>query len=699
MSALLLVAAVVWIAGGVGRSIVGRAGVLNAEPLERWAFSAAFGLGVVAYGALALGLCGALSLWPVTCWLALLAIAGLAGMVANSRDAARFVRDLRLAALASSPGAALAWLAIAACAVIALVGCFVPPAGHEWDALAYHLADPKVFVAAHRIWSLPTEHHSNFPFTAEMWYAVALLYGRSDWGYAAAAMFHWATAALTVCALVGFARRMLTARSGVWAALIFVTTPAVLWESHVAYNDLAVGLYVTLGLLAACSVAVRTRGAGHSAGQPGGADRSALEWALLAAGAIGFALGTKYTALLPLALAAALLVLGRASVRTVALYACVALAIGSPWYIKSVVTVGNPVYPFFYTLFPHSKYWSADRAEKYSSEQGSFGFPHSLNHPAEAAANLAVAPYRLVTDDAYRFANTGDYTFSTLVGGLYAGFCLALALLRRVPRAVVVMAAVSAVEFAFWFFNAQIGRYLVSVLPPLALVAGYTAERLVQRWNDPRGTGADRAAAAVAAAALAGQAALAAWSMWALPTTPQEVAATGLPPTAFSAQEGLEQAADPAARDEALHRRLDVYDAEQWVNENTPHDAGIALFDETRGFYLDRPYLWANGEHSSYIPYDRMRTGADLTGWMRAHGIRYALVNLNFAPMHTTDAEFGSPNGREQEALQRWYIDTPQPQGYWRALVRDALEHHEWTLVYSDHGVAVLDMSGGAASA
>src|SRR5207302_8348720 len=125
-------------------------------------------------------------------------------------------------------------LGLSACLIfgtLAVIACFQPPAGHEWDVIAYHLADPKVFLAEHRIFSMPTEHHSNFPLTMEMLFTVGLLYA----DYPLANLFHFLTAALTVGAMFAFCRRMLSAPVGWIAVTLFVMTPVVLWEASVAY--------------------------------------------------------------------------------------------------------------------------------------------------------------------------------------------------------------------------------------------------------------------------------------------------------------------------------------------------------------------------------------------------------------------------------------------------------------------------------
>ncbi|HXK93758.1 MAG TPA: hypothetical protein PKV38_08760, partial [bacterium] len=78
----------------------------------------------------------------------------------------------------------------------------------------------------------------------------------------------------------------------------------------------------------------------------------------------GFLLGCKYTAVSTVAFYVLLMLTpagdGNAvaqmyrkiPIRPVLLFAAVAALVGSPWYIKNIILLGNPVYPFARSLFP-----------------------------------------------------------------------------------------------------------------------------------------------------------------------------------------------------------------------------------------------------------------------------------------------------------------------------------------------------------
>ena len=253
--------------------------------------------------------------------------------------------------------------------------------------------------------------------------------------------------------------------------------PVVLWEAGTAYIELGFGLYATLAALAALSLI-------EGAAQNPKSKIQNPKWndTFISGAMMGFALGMKYLALLPFVFIAVLLIWRRVSLKQIAIYAGMALLIGSPWYIKNEAVTGNPVYPFAYSVFPHSKYWSADRAKMYQGEQDHFGEVHSLKQPAAAAQNLLLAPLRLLTD-AGKTSNPGEYTFMALIGGLYGAFTFALLMQKWKPPVVVNLLTLAGLQLIAWFFVAQISRYLVAVLPLLAICCGYMVWKLAFAKN------------------------------------------------------------------------------------------------------------------------------------------------------------------------------------------------------------------------
>jgi 4-amino-4-deoxy-L-arabinose transferase-like glycosyltransferase len=625
----------------------------------------------VAYAAWVLGLVGALNRTAVLVTALLLIPVAAIGF-----------RDLRrLPARLSEPSESSApvWLVAPICAclaitvALALVDCFVPPGAHEWDSLSYHLAAPQDFLRSGRIVELPTDHHSYFPFLTQMLFCVGLMFD----GWAAAKLIHLAFGCLACCATYMLGRRLAGPCAGWMAALVFSMAPLVLWEAGIAYIELAQTLYVTLAMHAAL-IYVRSRRAGDAAA---------------CGAAAGLALAVKTLSLLPAAGVVALVAVCGRRAKHVAIVVGLSAALGAPFYLRTWALTGNPVYPFAFSVFG-GKYWDAARAEAYAGEHRSFGLHASLPALAddlraaraayqaptliERVRNVTIAPFALVASPRI-FHNYADPTPYTSLGFLWLAFLPIAALPRERPPGLGSLALVAAFWFVVWSASMQYMRYLVPLLPVLASVGAFGITRIGSRY---------RSVALVAAAAVVVQAV----TLW-----------SHAVPRAF------EQAARVARPDEArayLSRQVNVYDAQMWLRDHTRKSDGVVLYEETRGFYLDRPVLWGNSPHSTYIPYQTMSTGADLVRWLRSKRVAHALVNLRYAPQAASvegqsELRAAVAAGGEAGLMLDWYGTEPDLAEPWRPLLGDALRSGHAVVVPEacSNGAVVLRLTANGGSA
>lgn len=688
MTAIVEASCILLAAHLVGLAVLRLLGVTLEDAAERIACSMALGLGLLAYAVLAVGLAGWLTIEGVIT--AAAALCGASALVLLRRrnpphgnaasslqpgqPSEAYAQQTGLAPDAPNQPQALpgpsgppahngqhrlehpasklvvgsAITAVGALGVIALIACFVPPGAHEWDALSYHLAAPKVFIRQHRIVYLPTDHHSNFPFTMEMLFTAGLLLN----GYPLANLMHFAAGALCILLLWSIARRYFGAMAAALAIVTFGTAPIVVWEAGSAYIELGLALFSIASVAALLRFRERR-------------DTSSLA---LAAVLAGFALSVKALALIPFAASAIVLVFLRPGLGRWALYAVLALAVGSPFYIKSWIWTGNPVYPFAYRFFG-GRDWSEDRAAAYNAEQQSFGQSgnrttvaddaeglvavYRTPTPAQRLRNLLLAPFDLVALPAL-FYNRNDPGVRTHLGFLWLSLAplsiLAWRRLVRIPP-FPILAAICILWFIAWDLSMQYVRYLIPVLGLAAVIGGASAADLALD---------QRAYSFLSLAAAATQCAFT--FLYFVPSLPtQWLIAT-----------------NAEAREEYLLRSVNCYGAEQWINRHAAKNAGVVLFEDTRGFYLDRPYLWGNSPHSAYIPYERFHSGRDMVRWFLDHSVQYAILNLQFSPNNN------SPEARVQlmNAVQdgttpslalHWYAPELQKGEKWRALLGDAM--------------------------
>lgn len=535
---------------------------------ERFAFGLALSSGALSYLVLAVGLLGWLRSGVL--WL-LFGLVMMVGAAAWWRTRAQ--RD------ENSPVPWRTVWGLALLAVLAMPMVASPPAATDWDGLSYHLAAPALWLGEGRIGYIPFMHHSNFPFVIEMQYLWALGVG---FGAGGAKVFHWATLLLALAAVLAFARR--AGFHGFWAGLSLITVPVVLWESTVAYADLATAAYTTLCLLAAWNGASE-------------ADASARRrWLVLAGLMGGLALGTKMTALGSVGLLA--LLLGWEMVRQrrgrlaeIALCVGLAVLVGAPWYVKTYLYTGNPVYPFFYELFG-GRNWTAENARIYREAQLAFGM-------GREPYQLLLSPFNL-TFYWSRFFDPLPFVGS--VGFVYLAGLIPLFFVRGLPDAARWWVVFSLVSLALWFVLMQQVRYLMSIFPLVSLWCGWLAAQEGYRWT-----------------AWAMRAAIVLQALW---------CAVGISPL-WSRSLSVWSAGPSAYLERALPG---VWQASEWVNRNTPSDAAVVLYDETRGFYLQRRYLWGNPGHHTLIDYGSFTDGDHLARELHRMGYTHVLQNLAFVP-------------------------------------------------------------------
>lgn len=218
----------------------------------------------------------------------------------------------------------------------------VPPVSR--DALTHHLALPKLWIAGGVLHETPEIVFSYFPQLIDLLYTLPLMLG-SD---IAAKYVHFLFALLTAGLIFFFVRRRLGSTWAGCAALMFLTVPVILKLSVTVYVDLGLIFFSTGSLFA---VALWLEAPGK------------LKWLAIAGIAAGLALGTKYTAMVPVFAIGLLLPFffmrsggsrSKDQLRAVgygALFAAIALLVFSPWLVRNYGLTGNPVYPLAKSVF------------------------------------------------------------------------------------------------------------------------------------------------------------------------------------------------------------------------------------------------------------------------------------------------------------------------------------------------------------
>jgi len=568
---------------GIGASLLAR---LNARAeclVEELPFSVALGMGILSYLILALGLLGQIKVWVFVVAVLILASLGwrqivrlareLAGCLARPKRLDWFVLPLAVFLI-------IMW-------AFTLIGALVPSADIDYDGLVYHLTLPKIFIHDGRIHAIPWLSHSNFPFMLEMLYMLGLLFQ----GQSLAKLFHFGCGWLAVLAVFGFSRRAWGKRAGWLAAAVFAAIPLVAWEMISAYNELAFALYAFLAIFA------------FSRWSEGRSEGKGSSWLWVAAIMCGFAMGSKMLAGVVLAFGALAILARMRTQRKGSLLApligfvAIAAAVASPWYIKSYLWTGNPVYPFAYGIFD-GKYWTADQALLYTAAQKEFGMGTGPLAFLALPWNLTMNSYRFLDIPGHlRPVNVLVWVF----GPVLLATLPTLLVTRQVRSAGRVALWFAVFYVVVWFSTSQNARYLIPILPGLCACAGLALDRMLSR----RGLLPATAALVLSLAFLS-----ALYSGYNL-ASPAWKVALGL-----ESQSGY------------LTSVSEVYRMSDGINRATPPDAKIIVFgDEPRLFYLDREFLLGN--HAAIFSPTDIASPDALVAHFQGMGITHLLIGAS----------------------------------------------------------------------
>ena len=443
--ALGLVGLILYCGRGLGQFILRRLQIGTADPLLALVISLALGLGVLAYGVLALGLAGRLSSTTVFLWLTISGLFAWRETVTMGNrwgDPFRAVRSLH-------PGLKAGLLTAVGIFGLSVVQALVPV--WDYDGLMYHLQAPALFLRSEKLMLLPDLWQANGPLLAEMLYLVGLA-AKSE---VFSKVLHLSLAAILLLSTFAVARRHLGARGGWLAGGILLGIPIFpIWGS-LAYADMAWALFEFLAVAAFLEWRKDPR----------------PQWIIVSGALAGFSMGSKYTAiaLLPILLLAFLTERGRGTVaekfRKTLWFGGAAALVAAPWYIKNLIWAGNPFYPFFIG----GPDWPAERVAMLMAFLRSFGVGHS-------PLDTLLLPLHLYTQR----AAFGTFISEIDVPSLLFPLILVFPFIRR-QHPLRPLGWMALLRFLLWAAGTQQTRFLLPLYPVLSLMTAWLLDAWLTR--------------------------------------------------------------------------------------------------------------------------------------------------------------------------------------------------------------------------
>jgi len=340
------------------------------------------------------------------------------------------------------------WGLIPICIVL-LLGIILNIGGPpiSFDALVYHLSIPDIYIKNHKILNIPYLVFSNYPLNVEMLFLLAIGL-KSD---TLARLIHFSFGIFTGLSIYALTKTYFGSRQGVIAILVFFSMPSIIFIMSFAFNDLGLTYYVVLAVYAMCNWSKIN-------------DR---KWLILSGIMVGLAIGVKYSGVICLIILSVFIIMTKSkipvkAVKELSIFSFIGLLLVSPYLIKNLIFVGNPVYPFLYKFFGGEN-WSDFNTQRFIQEMTHYG-PSS-----PGILRYLVLPFFITCD-----WHTGDIPIGPLLL-LYLPF---LFFIKNVDRVVKYLLMFCGLYFFFWTISSMVVRFLFPCIVLLCPVVAYVIKEI-----------------------------------------------------------------------------------------------------------------------------------------------------------------------------------------------------------------------------
>jgi hypothetical protein len=388
---------------------------------------------------------------PAVGALVLASVVGAAPFIRPRRP--RFLRGFRPVQVVAAAGCLLPiFLALA----VAAVSSMDPEL--KGDAGVYHLTIPKLYIAHGGFFRIPFNVYSNWPLNGEMVFTMAMLLR----DYVLANSVQCIFSVFTAYAIFEYVRVRKSAWYGFMAVLFVLFNHTFMREAAVGYVDIIQAFFMTTAFI----FMMRANDEPEQR-------RVCL---LLSGISCGMMAGMKVSGFLGIVPIAAWYLFKlpagnrpcRALVELGTCFLPPIVLLALPWMVKTAWFTGNPVYPFFYNIWGGPD-WSQACWRQFADWQASMGM-------GRTAVDYIKLPLRVILA-----AGEGYAHFDGSLNKMWIALVPLSVVAAFWNRTVRACLAVSGIYFVCWASASQQLRFLIPVIPVLAIVAALALGELVDR--------------------------------------------------------------------------------------------------------------------------------------------------------------------------------------------------------------------------
>ncbi len=465
-----------------------------------------------------------------------------------------------------------------------LAGALSPP--FWWDEAAYHLAVPKIYIRHHAIVYIPFIPYSNWPMEAEMLFTIGLLLCSESLPH----LIEWISFLFTSYSLYLFGKRFFSPTTGWLSAAVFSATPMTLTLAGTGLIESTLTLYISLATFFLLQWIQSNK----------------KDYLVLSALFGGLSASVKLNgAIITLILGMITLLFTMMHVRSIkialknfTIFGFLSFTVVLPWYIKNWWHTGNPFWPFLLDVLG-GRYWDPLGTEyllgfiqkpnlPITFANWLLGLWHQTFHPigppqiALGPLYLALFPLSIMT----LLLRSHSANWSPIYWWLFV---------------------ITLLYYTAWFFQTHQTRFLMPVTPLMALLSAAGIEWFTEELS-------------------------VCWKLL------SNLIRIGLllclltfswitnPDARSELHQHWQFLSGRLTRDEFLLARVSGYETFLYANQHLPEDAYVLLaLYESRGYYLDREYMWANPISQRVLRLEQVVSAHDLADQLKTLGVTHIL--------------------------------------------------------------------------
>ncbi|MDP2939640.1 MAG: hypothetical protein Q8O13_06170 [Candidatus Omnitrophota bacterium] len=459
--------------------------------------------------------------------------------------------------------------------IFSLFGALAPPT--DWDGLAFHLMQPKSYLAHINLTYNFLPSFLTFPKNAEMLYLLGMGL-KSD---ILAKLINFAMGIMLAISIFSFSRKYFSFNVCLLASTIFYTMPIVGgYLSTMAFVDLFVYFYEFLAIYAFFNWW----------------DTSKKFWLVIAGIMIGFSMGVKYLSivsfsLIVLGIIIKVLFIDKKNLNflfsQLLVFIPLAVLIPSYWYIRNFISTGNPFWPIFYRIFG-GLHLTPEYLKYMEYALLKYGIKRTL-------INYLLLPWYL-TFNPDKFG--GSY-----LNPLFFVFLPVLLFFKEKKRIIIHLLFFSGLYLTVWFwFLSQQQRFLPAIITLLSICTAYAIERVIAF---------DIKFKKVIYIII---------FSWFLISTINII---------LDHKDKIPVILGMQTTKSYLSKKLNFYQDIDFINHNLPKDSNILLIDFECCYYLERKFTYGDLGHQTHILYKNYDVDS-LMMYLKELGITHIFIPKDF---------------------------------------------------------------------